>query len=202
MYLPKVPKIIRASFPKILWNMPNHKKEVFLTFDDGPHPTITPWVLEQLKNVNAKATFFCVGKNVQLYPNIFEQVVATGHTIGNHTFNHLSAFKSTIPNYLENIETCNEIFESKYFRPPYGLLRPRSIKQIQKKYKIVMWNVLSYDFDANISQEQCFKNVASNIKNGSIVVFHDSDKAKNHLEYALPKILEKLQKDGYEMKAL
>lgn len=202
MYLSKVPKIISATFPKILWNMSALQKEVFLTFDDGPHPTITPWVLDQLKCVNAKATFFCVGQNVTLYPEIFEQIVAEGHTIGNHTFNHLSAFKSNITDYLENINACNEVFEAKYFRPPYGLIRPRSIKQIQKKYKIVMWNVLSYDFDASISKEQCLKNVASNVKNGSIVVFHDSDKAKNHLEYALPRVLEKLQKEGYEMKAL
>lgn len=202
MYLPKVPKIISATFPKILWSMPSQKKEVFLTFDDGPHPIITPWVLEQLKNVNAKATFFCVGKNVQLYPEIFEQITGEGHTIGNHTFNHLSAFKSTIPEYIENINACNDVFEAKYFRPPYGLLRPRSIKQIQANYKIVMWDVLSYDFDIKITKEQCYKNVAMNVKNGSIVVFHDSDKAKNNLEYALPKILEKLQKEGYEIKAL
>jgi peptidoglycan/xylan/chitin deacetylase (PgdA/CDA1 family) len=202
MYLPKVPKIISASFPKILWNVPSDEKSIYLTFDDGPHPHITPWVLDQLKKANAKATFFCVGKNVELYPEIFEQIIAEGHTVGNHTLNHLSAFKSNIPDYLHDIEACNEVFRAIYFRPPYGLLRPRSIKKIQAQYKIVMWDVLSYDFDATISNKQCLANVLNHIKNGSIVVFHDSEKAKNHLEYTLPKVLEKLQQEKFEMKAL
>lgn len=175
---------------------------LYLTFDDGPIPEVTPWVLEQLEKFKAKATFFCVGDNVKKHPTVFEQVKRQGHSIGNHTFNHLNGWATEIVPYFHNVRHCASLVNSVLFRPPYGKLRPKQAQFLQRHYRIVMWDVLSGDFDAHVSPEQCFTNVINNAQNGSIVVFHDSLKAKDNLEYTLPKVLEYFSERGYNFEKL
>ena len=202
MYLPKTPEIAKKIFPKLKWDEKTEEKIVYLTFDDGPTPGVTRWVLEQLREYDAKATFFCLGKNVELYPAIFEETLKDGHAVGNHTYNHLDSWKSNRKKYLQDIESCDQVFSSKYFRPPYGKLKPGIRTAIRKKYEIVMWDVMAYDFDQSISSEQCLNNVLDNVKTGSIIVFHDSIKAEKHIRYALPKILKEFSMRGLKMEAL
>ena len=195
---------IKKLFSNYIWDVPNMDNKVYLTFDDGPTPEITQWTLNQLKNYNAKATFFCIGDNVGKYPETFEEVVKEGHSIGNHTFNHLNGWKTNTQDYIENAK----LFEKEYgklstetcklFRPPYGKITPSQSKILRRiGYKIIMWDVLSVDFDVTITPEQCLENVLQNVKSGSIIVFHDSVKAFANLEYALPKTLEFLQQKGF-----
>jgi peptidoglycan/xylan/chitin deacetylase (PgdA/CDA1 family) len=179
---------------------------VYLTFDDGPIPEITEWVLDQLTQYDAKATFFCIGDNIRKHPEIFNKIIENNHSIGNHTFNHLKGWQTTLERYLENTEECAEIIANfklrntnpKLFRAPYGKIKPSQAKALrQAGYTIVMWDVISMDFDANVSQEQCLQNVISHIESGSIIVFHDSSKAWQNLQYALPKTLEFLKKNEF-----
>ncbi|WP_396168293.1 polysaccharide deacetylase family protein [Flavobacterium sp.] len=195
---------IKKLFSNYVWDVPNMENKVYLTFDDGPTPEITQWTLNQLKNYNAKATFFCIGDNIRKYPEVFKEVVKEGHSIGNHTFNHLNGWKTNTQDYIENAK----LFEKEYykrsnencqlFRPPFGKIKPSQSKILRKMgYKIIMWDVLSVDFDITITPEQCLENVLQNVKSGSIIVFHDSVKAFANLEYALPKTLEFLQQKGF-----
>lgn len=196
--------IIKKLFSNYVWDIPNNENKVYLTFDDGPTPEITQWTLNQLKEYNAKATFFCIGDNVRKYPEIFQKVINEGHSIGNHTFNHLNGWKTSTSDYIENVkfyetEHCKLNTEHcKIFRPPYGKIKPSQSKILRKLgYRIIMWDIISYDFDATISKEQCLENVLKNVKSGSIIVFHDSKKAFTNLEYVLPRTLEFLKKKGY-----
>lgn len=202
MYLVKTPQFIQNLFPNYTWKVPIEEKEVYLTFDDGPIPEVTPWVLEQLANYNAKATFFCVGENVQKHPSVFEAVKAAGHTVGNHTYNHLDGWTTDNIPYFHNTRHSARIIGSELFRPPYGKLKPKQAQFLQRHYRIVMWDILSGDFDPNISNEQCLQNVIRNVAPGSIVVFHDSLKAKEKLEYVLPRVLQHLSEQGYRFEAL
>jgi peptidoglycan/xylan/chitin deacetylase (PgdA/CDA1 family) len=202
MYLVKTPQFIQNLFPNYTWQVPTEEKEVYLTFDDGPIPEVTPWVLEQLAAHQAKATFFCVGDNVRKYPQVFESVKAQGHTVGNHTFNHLNGWTTDNIPYFHNTRHGASITGSELFRPPYGKLKPKQAQFLQRHYRIIMWDVLSGDFDPNISNEQCLQNVIRNVEPGSIVVFHDSLKAKDKLEYVLPKVMEYLSEQGYSFEAL
>lgn len=202
MYLVKTPQFIQNLFPNYTWRVPTEEKEVYLTFDDGPIPEVTPWVLEQLANYQAKATFFCVGDNVEKHPDVFEAVRAQGHTIGNHTYHHLDGWTSENINYFHNTRHGAGITGSELFRPPYGKLKPKQAQFLQRHYRIVMWDVLSGDFDPNISKEQCLQNVIRNVGPGSIVVFHDSLKAQEKLNYVLPKVLAYLAAEGYRFEAL
>ncbi len=219
-YFVKTPEIIQSIFSNYTWKIATNKKEIYLTFDDGPIPKITPWVLKTLEKFNAKATFFCVGDNIKKHPEVFKQIINHGHSIGNHTFNHLQGWKTNTYNYLQNIEktetvinrlktedrkpsTINQQPTNNLFRPPYGKIKSKQAKALQSKgYKIIMWDVLSADFDQKISPEKCYQNVIKNAQNGSIVVFHDSEKAFKNLEYTLPKVLEYFTKEGYVFKAL
>ncbi len=200
-YWVKTNAIIKKIFSNYVWGLPNHEKKIYLTFDDGPTPKITEWTLLQLKKHHAKATFFCIGKNIENHPEIFQKVVADGHAIGNHTFNHLNGWKTKTDDYLKNIELCETSLKPlnpKIFRPPYGKINFFQALKLKKQgYKIIMWDVLSADFDREISPEKCLKNVISNVESGSIIVFHDSQKAFKNLEYALPKTLNFLQENGY-----
>jgi peptidoglycan/xylan/chitin deacetylase (PgdA/CDA1 family) len=200
--------LIKKIFSNYIWDKPNSENKIYLTFDDGPTPEITEWVLNQLEKHQAKATFFCIGKNIEANPSIFEKTIKKGHSIGNHTFNHLNGWKTTTNVYQENINRCQEIIsenkfeitplESKIFRPPYGKIKPQQTAKLKKAgYSIIMWDVLSADFDTSITAEKCLDNVISNIKPGSIIVFHDSVKAFKNLEYALPKTLEFINKKGF-----
>lgn len=208
----RIPKIITWLYPKRIWSIKNQKNTVYLTFDDGPTPNVTPWVLDQLKKHGVKATFFCIGKNIQKHPAIFQKIISEGHQVGNHTFDHLNGWKTATTEYVENVlhheETINSKFNNRIssivnrtslFRPPYGKITSAQAKTLQKEgHKIVMWDVLSYDFDTTISEEKCLQNVLKNISSGSIVVFHDSLKAEKNLRYVLPKILYFIDKKGWK----
>lgn len=202
MYFVHTPHYLQALFPGLTWKMPADQKTIYLTFDDGPIPEVTPWVLETLRTYNAKATFFCVGDNVRKYPRIYQDVRESGHAVGNHTLNHLSGWATENISYFHNIRHCARFVSSGLFRPPYGKLRPSQIQFLQRHYHIIMWDVLSGDFDKDISPEDCFQNVIQHAAQGSIVVFHDSLKAENNLRYALPLVLEHFTKLGYQFLAL
>ncbi len=194
----KTNRFFKTVFPNYIWEIPNHEKKVYLTFDDGPIPEITEWTLAQLKKHNAKATFFCIGDNIQKYPEVFQKVIEHGHAIGNHTFNHLKGWETSLEDYIENTKKCSETITNpqlntenqQLFRPPYGKIKPSQARSLRKLgYKIIMWDIISMDFDQNISPEKCLDNVLKNIESGSIIVFHDSVKAWKNLEYVLPKTL-------------
>ena len=197
-YLAQTPRLVQWLFPRRIWAFSRTTNAVYLTFDDGPIPKVTPWVLQQLKQYNAKATFFCIGSNIQKHPEIFTQLLAEGHTIGNHTFHHVKGTTMHLNKYIADIKAAeDEIlkqvqydYPNKLFRPPYGKMTPLQAKKIEQQgYKIVMWDVLSADFDPEISTEKCLQNVIRNIRPGSIVVFHDSLKAEKNLRYVVPKVL-------------
>ncbi len=177
--------------------MPTEEKTLYLTFDDGPIAEVTPWVLDQLAEYNAKATFFCVGENVLRHPEIIEQMIAEGHTAANHTQNHLSGWASENVPYFHNVRKCAQLVDSDLFRPPYGRMKPRQAQFLLRHYRIVMWDVLSADFDPNISEEQCLNNVLKNTNEGSIIVMHDSLKAQKNMRYTLPRMLEHFSSLGY-----
>ena len=200
-------------FSNYIWDIPNNENSVYLTFDDGPTPEITQWTLLQLKKYNAKATFFCIGNNVEKHPEIFNSVIQQGHAIGNHTFNHLNGWKTETETYIKNAKQCeirisnqqSEInnLKSKLFRPPYGKIKSNQAKKLKELgYKIIMWDVLSTDFDASITPEKCLDNVISNVQSGSIIVFHDSIKGFKNLEYVLPKTLDFLKQKGFKCEAI
>ncbi len=202
MYLVKTPSFIKNLFPNFIWSVPSKDKVIYLTFDDGPIPEVTPWVMEMLEQYNAKGTFFCVGDNVQKNNAVFESLIENGHEVGNHTFNHLNGWSSENVPYFHNIRNCATLVKSELFRPPYGKLKPRQAQFLMRHYSIVMWDVLSGDFDENISKEQCLKNVLSKTKEGSIVVFHDSLKAESKLRYVLPRVLDHFANLGFRFEAL
>jgi len=204
---------IKKIFPNYVWDIPNNENKVFLTFDDGPIPEITEWTLEQLKKYDAKATFFCIGNNIEKHPEIFNNIITQGHALGNHTFNHLNGWKNSTEDYIENVKLCqSQITNPKshpsdselaqqilnLFRPPYGKIKPSQSRILRKLgYKIIMWDILSYDFDQTITPEKCLDNVLKNVVNGSIIVFHDNVKAEQNLKYALPKTLAFLKEKGF-----
>lgn len=213
-YFVKTPTILTKIYGNYCWSKKNvvkNNKEIYLTFDDGPIPEITPWVLEILKKFNAKATFFCVGHNIAKYPEIFCQILNQKHTIANHTYHHLNGWKTSVDDYLKNIERCTLEIEKHVpnfknellFRPPYGKIKKKQAKILQEQgYKIIMWDVLSGDFDKEITQETCYKNVVENVENGSIVVLHDSQKSFKNLQHTLPKILKFFIEKNYVFKSL
>ena len=204
-FLVKTPRLLKAAFQDGIWHIVKNANSVYLTFDDGPHPTITPFVLKLLKKYNAKATFFCIGKNVELYPEIFQQIIDEGHSVGNHTHNHLNGWKTTNEEYFNNIDLANVHIHSKLFRPPYGRITSSQVKGIHKFFpelKIIMWDILTGDFDVNLSPEKCFQLSIKKVKEGSIIVFHDSEKAFARLEYALPKFLQYCTNMGWQMKSI
>ena len=209
-YFIKTPSLIPALYSNQIWSFSSEKKELFLTFDDGPTPEITDWTLDILKDFDAKATFFCIGKNIEEHPAIFKRIILEGHSVGNHTHNHVKGWKTITKDYLENTQKAQEVLnqlseknELKLFRPPYGKIKTSQTKQlIQLGYTIVMWSVLSADFDQYISEEQCYSNVIKNASSGSIIVFHDSVKASKNLKATLPKVLEYFSKKGYTFKKI
>jgi peptidoglycan-N-acetylglucosamine deacetylase len=202
MYLVRTPRLIQSLIPNYTWSIPTDEKIMYLTFDDGPIPEVTPWVLETLKKFNAKATFFCVGDNVNKNPTIFQQVLSEGHAIGNHTFSHINGWNSDNIPYFHDVRHCAKLVKSTLFRPPYGRLTPKQTQFLTRHYDIVMWDVLSGDFDQDISKEDCLKNVISAAKRGSIIVFHDSLKAAERMMYALPRVLEYFAAKGYRFENL
>ncbi|PWS31770.1 polysaccharide deacetylase family protein [Pedobacter paludis] len=211
MYLVKSPLLLKWYYPSLLWNKSRTEKVIYLTFDDGPIPNVTDFVLKTLKAFNAKATFFCIGDNIQKHPDVFERVKNDGHAIGNHTFNHLKGWVTENETYLQNTIKCQQFTKSNLFRPPYGRIKKSQIKSLNSnlghqtpdsKLKIVMWDVLSGDFDVNLAPEKCYHNVIKHTQNGSIIVFHDSLKAFDRLECALPKVLAYFTQKGYQFSSL
>lgn len=242
MYPVKIPFFWKWLFPQQLWHKPRNRKVIYLTFDDGPIPVVTPWVLKTLKEFHAKATFFCIGDNVFKNRDVFEQVLHDQHAVGNHTYHHLKGSETTNKNYLENISRCAGLVQSDLFRPPYGRIKrsqvrliksgiwsmeesrepgvgsqesgagsresdtsyliPHTSSEINLPQTIVMWDVLSGDFDEDLSPEKCLQNVLRNAEPGSIIVFHDSLKAFPRLEYVLPRALKKWREMGYEFEKI
>ncbi|PKQ44343.1 polysaccharide deacetylase family protein [Confluentibacter flavum] len=209
----KTPLVAKKMFPNYVWDIPTDDKIVYLTFDDGPTPEITNWVLNTLKSFHAKATFFCIGKNIENYPDIFQDILNEGHTVGNHTYNHVKGWKTKAKDYLLDIEKTQGILNSQMmdlsssnvnlFRPPYGQITPKQGKELMKLgYKIIMWDVISFDWDKTISMETCLNNVTTKSTNGSIIVFHDSVKASKNMQYTLPKVLKYFSEKGYSFKPL
>ncbi len=203
MHFVNSPYIIKKLYKQnLIWEIHSKEKNIYLTFDDGPNHETSIWILKTLDNFDAKASFFCVGNNIKKNPDILKKILAAKHTIGNHTFNHINGWKTKTDDYIKNVLKCNKYIETSLFRPPYGKIRPLQIHRLKEKYNIILWSVLSYDFDKNVTKQECLKNVIANTKKGSIVVFHDNTKAKDNLFYALPRFLEYFTKKGYKFKAL
>lgn len=201
-YLVKTPSLLKKIYPDCTWNFSRNEQVIYLTFDDGPHITATPFVLDTLKKFNAKATFFCIGKNVAAHPDIYKRIIIEEHTTGNHTFNHLSGWKSTDEEYIQNIKEAGKYIDSKLFRPPYGKITKFQVKLLKPHFRVVMWDVLSADFDLSIDGNKCMTNVTRNAGNGSVVVFHDSEKAFPRLEKALPEILAWFADKGFRFESI
>ena len=201
-------KLFEILFPRYVWRIKTKEKQLFLTFDDGPIPGITEWVLEQLRQYDAKATFFVVGANVQKNREIYLKIFGEGHAIGNHTHNHLNGWKTQNEDYLNNFEKCQKEISflpessSMLFRPPYGRIKKKQANEILKTHKVIMWSVLTRDYDNSLDTESCLKYALAKTQSGAIVLFHDSLKAQRNLKYVLPRYLEHFSKRGYEFKAL
>ena len=206
-YWVKTPWWVKKFFSaELIWSMPvEERPAVYLSFDDGPHPSATDFALDQLDKYDAKATFFCIGKNVEEHSAVYERIKSKGHVVGNHTHNHMNGWKTNLASYVTNVFRAGKLIDSKAFRPPYGritLTQVKAMRRGNRNWKIYMWDVLSGDFDTDIDGEKCAENVIANIEPGSIVVFHDSDKAWERMSYALPLVLEHCKKMNWQMKAL
>ena len=203
-YAVRIPSWFSKLNGSLVWKIPTKEKILYLTFDDGPHETATPFVLNELKKYNAKGTFFCLGKNVQLHPEIYQRVLNDGHSTGNHTFNHLNAWHVKSEEYINDVQHAEKFIQSKLFRPPYGRMYPRLSKKLRTQFgfKIIMWHVLSGDFDESIVPEKCLNNVLNKAQRGSIIVFHDSSKASKALQFALPEVLKYFTEKGFVFKSL
>jgi len=206
-YFVKTPGWLKKIYDSYIWSIPGSDKILYLTFDDGPHPVATPFVLKELKKYNVLATFFCIGKNVVAYPDIYDQILREGHSVGNHTYNHLNGWKTNNNDYLKDIALASDEIDSYLFRPPYGRITSFQAKNLKpvmkgKEPKVIMWDVLSGDFDTACSPQQCLANVLFASVPGSIIVFHDSEKAFSKLEYALPRVLQYFSEKGYLFKSL
>jgi len=206
MYFIKTPFWLRLIYPNCTWKLPVDGKVIYLTFDDGPHPEATTFVLAHLKKYNAKATFFCIGNNVLKHPNIYESILKEGHRVGNHTYDHLNGWKTNETVYIENINDASNIIESNLFRPPFGRITKRQIKALKQSNQlpneIIMWDVLSGDFDIKINGATCARNVIENTVPGSIIVFHDSQKAWDRILVALPMVLDYFSVLGYRFEVI
>lgn len=201
-YMRQIPDIIKTLWRTPVWRINPSEKAIYLTFDDGPNPVVTPQVLDMLDEFGVKATFFCVGENVQKYPEIFEEVKRRGHSVGNHTFNHLKGYENTTENYVENVRKADEYIHSKLFRPPHGRIRLRQINALKKDYRIILWDFITYDFDKNVTPKQILAEIKKRSRNGSIVIFHDSPKAEKNVLAALPEALKFWREEGYGICAI
>ena len=195
------PKFIRKMFPELVWQIED-ERGVYLTFDDGPTPGITEWILEMLKRHNAKATFFVLAKNVEKYPDLYEKIIAEGHAVGNHTYSHQKGYLMSLERYLEDIDLASYSVQSNLFRPPYARVTPSQLRTVAQRYKIVMWSIISRDYNRKISGKRCLQGVLPHLKAGAIVLFHDSEKAFPNMSYALPKTLERIAELGLKCKAI
>ncbi|MEM9831103.1 MAG: polysaccharide deacetylase family protein [Bacteroidota bacterium] len=209
----KTPSVLKRLYPSLIWDKFQSvgvagEKKIYLTFDDGPIPDLTPWVLQTLKSYQAQATFFCVGDNIQHHPELYQLVMTEGHQIGNHTFNHLNGWDTNNFHYLKNILQCEALLplesssEKKLFRPPHGKIKFKQIQQLLPRYQIIMWDILSGDFDADFNHETCLERCIYHTQPGTIIIFHDNYKAQKNLTYVLPRYLEHFAEQGYSFKML
>jgi peptidoglycan/xylan/chitin deacetylase (PgdA/CDA1 family) len=202
----KTPWLVKQLYRNYTWNFSRREQAVYLTFDDGPHPVVTPWVLDQLRKYKARATFFCVGENVAQYSAVYHQLLAEGHTVGNHTQHHPNGWETPTDAYLNDVKEAAQFIRSSLFRPPYGRIKSAQADGVKALLgtdtKIIMWDVLSCDFDPLFSKEQCLKNVLQHATSGSIIVFHDSEKAAPNMQYALPVVLQHLAEKGYVFRSI
>lgn len=202
MLIEQLPTVYRKIFPGTVWRLPQEEKTVYLTFDDGPIPEVTTFVLDLLRERGIKATFFCVGDNVRKHPDVFRQVQEEGHIVGNHTFNHLQGLYTSSRKYISNVGKADELIKSPLFRPPHGILRYLQFMTLRKKFKIVFWDVVTRDYNRKLSGEEVLGIVRKYTRNGSIIVFHDSLKAEKNIRYALPKAIDYLMAEGYKFEVL
>lgn len=201
MFIEQPPQLIRYLYPSAIWRMDKDERAVYLTFDDGPIPRVTPWVLDVLDRYGIKATFFMVGDNIRKHPDEFRMVVERGHRIGNHTFNHIRGLSYDINSYLENTDkACKMMMNTNLFRPPHGYMSPKQYAELKKRYKIIMWDLVTRDYNRKFNGEQILQKVKKYVRNGSIITFHDSLKSEENIRYALPKAIEWLMEQGYEFK--
>lgn len=198
----RLPRFLTALFKEALWRMDEHQKVVYLTFDDGPIPQVTPWVLELLEKENIKATFFCVGENVEKYPMVYQQILQGGHSVGNHTFNHLQGIKNGNKHYFRNIDKASMYIDSNLFRPPHGFMKASQYNYLKTRYRIVMWDLISCDYDQRLKPGKVYRNIVDFVRPGSIITFHDSIKAQANLEEALPLSIRWMKEQGYQFEAL
>lgn len=214
-YLRQITGLGRFFYPSLLWNLPRTEKNIYLTFDDGPVPEVTLWVLELLRSYSAKASFFCIGENIAKHPEVYQQILSEGHSVGNHTYNHLNGWKTKTSIYLDNVLKAQKLMSDfseaqnseriaqKLFRPPYGRISPAQARELRKLgYTIVMWEAVSGDFDQSLTSEEIFKNSVKNLGAGSIIVFHDSLKASKNLQIVLPQVMEYYHKNEFSFRAL
>jgi peptidoglycan/xylan/chitin deacetylase (PgdA/CDA1 family) len=191
-YFVRTPGWLKMLYPGCVWDIPEKDKTLYLTFDDGPHPVVTPFVLEELEKYNAKATFFCLGENVLRYPDVYQQILDQGHAVGNHTYDHINGWKSNEEEYVENVMMAGKLINSVLFRPPYGRVKRSQIKSltVQKKMKVIMWNIVAGDWVQTNDAGMCFQNIKKKTVEGDIIVLHDSEKAWKRMSYCLRKILD------------
>ena len=203
-YLKKIPGFVGKIFKDRVWKIDTDEKVLYLTFDDGPHPQATSFVLNELKKVNAKATFFCIGKNVAAEQRIYQQLLDEGHSVGNHTHNHLNGWKTATDTYINNIREASQLIHSSLFRPPYGRIRKEQGRLLRRVngFRIIMWDVLSGDFDQQLSPQKCLDHILQKTTKGSIIVFHDSQKALKNMQYALPGVLKHFSQSGFSFEAI
>ena len=193
----RTPGFIRKIYPEAYWKIPQSEKIIYLTFDDGPIPELTPWVLEILERFTALATFFCVGDNVRKYPEIAHKIILKGHSIGNHTFHHIKGWNTRNQEYFQDIFEASELIKSPLFRPPYGQIKKSQYNQLKKNYRIILWDLITYDYDPGFSPKDCLSMLYKKTESGSIIVFHDSKKAEKNLRAILPNYLEFLRDNGF-----
>ena len=204
-YIVHPPEIVRHLFKRYTWKLvpeDDNDKVIYITIDDGPIPEMTPGTLDMLAQYNAKATFFCVGDNVRKYPDLFERIKAEGHSIGNHTFNHLNGLRTKVSEYIDNVKLADPLINSNLFRPPHGRMKHRQTIALSEGRKIILWDVLSKDYDTRVSPERCWQNVENYVSNGSIILFHDNIKATPRQRYALEKTLQRYTEEGYQFKTI
>lgn len=200
MFIEQPPLLLHWIYPRALWRMDKHVKAVYLTFDDGPIPEITPWVLDLLDRYRMKATFFLVGDNVRKHPEEYRMIVERGHRVGNHTYNHIQGLHYLSKHYLANVEKANELIHTDLFRPPHGFMRWTEYMILRNKYRMVMWDVVTRDYSKRLDGAEVFEKVKKYVRNGSIITFHDSLKSERNMKYALPRSIDWLLEQGYEFK--
>lgn len=192
---------MRHFLPDMTWEVKD-SRAVYLTFDDGPTPGITEWILEQLAKYDAKATFFCLGKNIEMYPHLYDMIIAAGHKVGNHSYSHLKGWEVSLQEYIEDVDFANQVVHSDLFRPPYGRITKRQAEVLRQRYRLIMGGIVSQDYAPLVHPKKCLKNVTKFVKPGSIIVFHDSKKSQRNMRYAMPRSLDFIRKQGWEFKLL